>query len=103
MTLQKFMRRNSGSLSASTSRLHIAECRLRLVLEAVVEGLDDVFFKVLGARIRARRSLRDQRRRIPRPPSNMNLTSPTVLDQAYRNSQARVLTEFSTGRRQNVG
>src|SRR5258708_5793574 len=32
--------------------LHIAECRLRLVLDAVVKGLDDVFFKVLGARIR---------------------------------------------------
>src|ERR1700751_981203 len=32
-------------------RLYIAECRLRLVLDAVVEGLDDVLFKVLGARI----------------------------------------------------
>src|SRR6478736_1673219 len=32
--------------------LHIAECRLSLVLDAVVKGLDDVFFKVLGARIR---------------------------------------------------
>src|SRR6266700_2194827 len=32
--------------------LHIAECRLRLVLDAVVKGLDDVFFKVLGAWIR---------------------------------------------------
>src|ERR1700687_3031466 len=32
-------------------RLHIAECRLRLALDAVVEGLDDVFFKMLGARI----------------------------------------------------
>src|ERR1700692_4672067 len=32
--------------------LHIAECRLRLVLDAVVKGLDDVFFKMLRARIR---------------------------------------------------
>src|ERR1700730_15970881 len=32
--------------------LHIAECRLRLLLNAVVKGLDDVFFKVFGARIR---------------------------------------------------
>src|ERR1700674_2868752 len=31
--------------------LHIAECRLRLVPDAVVKGLDDVFFKVLSARI----------------------------------------------------
>src|SRR5215468_3289258 len=30
----------------------MAECRLRLVLDAVVKGLDDVFFKVLGAWIR---------------------------------------------------
>src|ERR1700687_358763 len=30
---------------------HIAECRLRLVLDAVVKGLDDIFFKMLGARI----------------------------------------------------
>src|ERR1700694_2480246 len=32
--------------------LHIAECRLRLVFNAVVKGLDDVFFKMLGAWIR---------------------------------------------------
>src|SRR5438270_7839414 len=32
--------------------LHIAECRLRPVLDAVIKGLDNVFFKVLGARIR---------------------------------------------------
>ena len=32
--------------------LHIAECRLRFALDAVVKGLDDVFFKVLGVRIR---------------------------------------------------
>src|ERR1700686_1944804 len=32
-------------------RLHIAECRLRLVPDAVVKGLDDIFFKMLGARI----------------------------------------------------
>jgi hypothetical protein len=32
--------------------LHIAEGRLRLLLDAIVKGLDDVFFKVLGARIR---------------------------------------------------
>src|SRR5258706_10754490 len=32
--------------------LHIAECCLRLVLDAVVKGLDDVLFKVLGTRIR---------------------------------------------------
>src|SRR5260370_23668815 len=32
--------------------LHIAECRLRLMLDAVVKGLDDVFFEVIGARIR---------------------------------------------------
>src|ERR1700738_1575344 len=32
--------------------LHIAECRLGLVLDAVVKGLDDVFFEALGARIR---------------------------------------------------
>src|ERR1700738_2007634 len=33
--------------------LHVAECSLRLVLDAVVKGLDDIFFKVLGARIRS--------------------------------------------------
>src|SRR5216683_904027 len=32
--------------------LHIAECRLRPVLDAIVKGLDNVFFKVLGTRIR---------------------------------------------------
>jgi hypothetical protein len=32
--------------------LHISECRLRLVLDALVKGLDDVFFKVLGAQRR---------------------------------------------------
>src|ERR1700756_4508777 len=33
-------------------RLYIAKCRHRLVLDAVVKGLNDVFFEVLGARIR---------------------------------------------------
>ena len=32
-------------------RIHVAEGRLRLVLVAVVKGLDDLFFKVLGSRI----------------------------------------------------
>src|ERR1700674_4467339 len=40
-----------GILVRQYIRLHIAECRLRLVLDAVVEGLDDIFFKMLGTRI----------------------------------------------------
>src|ERR1700733_4112505 len=32
--------------------LYIAECRLRLVLSAIVKCLDDIFFKCFGSRIR---------------------------------------------------
>src|SRR5271170_5563228 len=32
--------------------LDVAECRVRLALDAVVEGLDDVLFEAIAARIR---------------------------------------------------
>ena len=40
-------------MSASTSALTVAEGRLGLVVEAVVEGLDDLFLEAAGARVRA--------------------------------------------------
>src|ERR1700682_6308854 len=32
--------------------LHVAECRKRFALDAVVEGLDDVFLEIIAARMR---------------------------------------------------
>jgi hypothetical protein len=49
ITLQKLPRRKDGSLSASS--FNVAEGRLRLAFDTVIEGLDDVFLEMCRTRM----------------------------------------------------
>ena len=53
ITRQKLTGVKFGSLSASTSALTVPKVVSRLAVEAVVEGLDDLFLEMAGARVRA--------------------------------------------------